>query len=45
MGNTIFIRDRRVCVKPLRSILEEIKKLKLPTTVTGCRSFAGIVNF
>ena len=45
MGNTIFIKDRRVCVKPLRSRLEAIPKLKLPTTVKGCRSFAGMVNF
>ena len=26
MGNTIFIKDRRVCVKPLRSRLEVIQK-------------------
>ena len=45
MGNTIFIKDRRVCVKPLRSRLEAIKKLKPPTTVKGCRSFTGMVNF
>ena len=45
MGNTIFIKDRRVCVKPLRSRLEAIEKLKPPTTVKGCRSFAGMVNF
>ena len=34
MGNTIFIKDRRVCVKP-----------KSSTTPKGCRSFAGMVNF
>ena len=45
MGNTIFIKDRRVCVKPLRSKLEAIQKLKPPSTVKDCRSFAGIVNF
>ena len=45
MGNTIFIKDRRVCVKPLRSRLEAIKKLKPPTTPKGCRSFARMVNF
>ena len=45
MGNTIFIKDRRVCVKLLRSRLEAIQKLKPPTTVKGCRSFAGMVNF
>ena len=30
MGNTIFIKDRRVCVKPLRSMLEAIQNLKPP---------------
>ena len=45
MSNTIFIRDRRVCVKPLRSSLEPIQKLQPLTTVKGCRSFAGMVNF
>ena len=45
MGNTIFIRDKRVCVKPLQSRLEAIQKLKPPTNQKGCRSFAGVVNF
>ena len=45
MGNTIFIQDRRVCVKPLRSRLEAIQNLPPPTTVKGCGSFAGMVNF
>ena len=45
MGNTIFVKDRRVCVKPFRSRLEVIQKLKPPTTVKGCRSFARMVNF
>ena len=45
MGNTIFIKERRVCVKPLRSRLEAIQNLKPPTTQKGCRSFAGVVNF
>ena len=27
MGNIIFIKDRKVCVKPLRSRLEAIQKL------------------
>ena len=38
MGNIIFIEERRICVKQLRSRLEAIKKLRLPTTVEGCRS-------
>ena len=45
MGNIIFIKDRKVCVKPLRSRLEAIQKLRPPTTPKGCRSFAGMVNF
>ena len=45
MGNTIFIKDRRVCVKLLRSRLEAVQKLKPPTTVKGSRSFAVMVNF
>ena len=28
MGNTIFIKDRQVCVKPLRTRLEAIQKLQ-----------------
>ena len=45
MGNTIFIKERRVCVKPLRSRLEAIQNLKPPTTQKSCRSFAGVMNF
>ena len=45
MENTIFIKERRVCVKPLRSRLEAIQKLKPLTTQRGCRSFASVVNF
>ena len=45
MGNTIFIKDKRVCIKPLRSRLEAIQKLQPPMTVKGCRSFAGMVHF
>ena len=28
MGNTIFIKERRVCIKPLHSRLEAIQKVK-----------------
>ena len=45
MGNTTFIKDRRVCIKPLRNRLKAIQKLQPPTTAKGCRSFAGMVNF
>ena len=45
MGNTIFIKDRKVCVKPLRSRIETILKLEPPKMPKGCRSFASMVNF
>ena len=45
MGNTIFIKEKRVYVKPLRSRLETIQKPKPPMNQKGCRSFAGVVNF
>ena len=45
MGNTIFIKERRVCVKPLCSRLEAIQKVKAPITAKQCKSFAGMVNF
>ena len=45
MGNTIFISNKRVCVRPLRSRIEAIQKLKPRTAIKGCRSFGGMVNF
>ena len=45
MGNTILIEDRHVSVKPLRSRLEAIQKLKPPITPKVFKSFAGMVNF
>ena len=45
MGNTIFIRNKRVCIKPLRSRIEAIQKLKPPMMIKECRSFVGMVNF
>ena len=45
MDNNIFIRNKRVCVRPLRSQIEAIQKLEPPTTIKGCRSFVGMVNF
>ena len=37
-GNTICIRNKRVCVRPLRNWIEAIQKLEPPTTIKGCRS-------
>ena len=45
MGNTIFIKEMRVCVKPLCSQLEAIQKIKHPTMAKQCKSFVGMVNF
>ena len=45
MSNTIFIQEKRVCIRPLHNTLEAIQRLKPPTTIKGCRSFAGMVNF
>ena len=45
MGNVKFIKDRKVCVRLLRSRLEAIQKLHPPTTPKGYRSFAGMVSF
>ena len=44
MGNVIFIKDRKVCIRPLRSRVDAILKLRPPTMPKG-RSFAGMVNF
>ena len=45
MGKTMLIKDRHVCVEPLRSKIEAIPQLKPLTNVKGCRSFVGMVNF
>ena len=45
MGNTIFTRNQRVCVRLLRSRIEAIQELKPPTMIKDCRSFVGMVNF
>ena len=44
-GNTIFVKERKACVKPLHSRIEVIQKVKAPTTAKQCKSFAGMVNF
>ena len=45
MGNTIIIRNKRVCVRPLRSRIKAIQKLKPPTTINRCQISVGMVNF
>ena len=36
MGNTIFIQNKRVHLRPLRSQIEAIQKVKPPTSIKGC---------
>ena len=43
--NVIFIKDKKVCVEPLRGRIEAVQKLNPPTTPKDCQSFAGMVNF
>ena len=45
MGNEIYIKDKGVCIKPFSNRLEAIQRLQPPTTLKGCRSFVGMVNF
>ena len=45
MGNMIFIKDKRVCIKLLRNRLEAIQNLHPATAVKECRCFAGMMNF
>ena len=45
MGNTIFIKDRKVCIKSLRNRIEAILKLEPPKMPKRCRNFVGMVNF
>ena len=45
MGNKIFIKERRICIEPLRIRLEAIQRLKPPTIAKGIRSFTGKVKF
>ena len=45
MGNTIIIQEKRVWITLLHNRLEAIQRLKSPTSVKGCRSFVGMVNF
>ena len=41
----IFIKDKKICVKLLRSKIEALQKLNPPTMSKGCQSLAGMVNF
>ena len=45
MGLTMMIEDGMAKMKPLKSRIEAILKVKPPTTVKECRSFCGMVNY
>ena len=45
MGNTIFIKGKKMCLKSLRTRVKAIYNVELPTTPKGCRSFVEVVNF
>ena len=45
ISNSIFIKDGRVCIKPLRNRLAAIQKLQPPITPKNYRSLVGMVNF
>ena len=39
------IEDGVITITPMKSRIEAIQKLPLPTTVKGCKSFCGVVNY
>ena len=41
LGNEIFIKDKRICIKPLRSRLEAIQKLQSPHYSKRMQKFHG----
>ena len=45
MGIAILVEDGMPKMKPLKSRIDAIQKVKLPKTVKECRSFCGIVNY
>ena len=45
MGNEIFIENKKVCVKPLRSSLKAIQKLQPPKTPKGCKKVCRSSKF
>ena len=44
MGNTIFIKGKKVCVKAVCTRIQALQKIEQHTTPKGYRSFAGLVN-
>ena len=45
LGNVFHIEDGVITITPMKSRIEAIQKLPPPTTVKGCKSFCGVVNY
>ena len=45
MGHQLSIEGETPCIAPLKSRIEAIQRVEPPTTIRGCRSFCGMVNF
>ena len=45
LGNVFHIEDGVITITPMKSRIEAIQKLVHPTTVKGCKSFCGVVNY
>ena len=45
LGNVFHIENGVITIPPMKSRIEAIQKLLPPTTVKGCKSFCGVVNY
>ena len=45
MGQIMRIEKKTPCIEPMKSRIEAIQKVEPPTTIKGCRSFCGMVNY
>ena len=45
LGNVFHIENGIITITPMKSRIEAIQKLEHPTTVKGCKSFCGVVNY
>ena len=39
------IKDRKITIRPIKTIIEAIKKLPPPKSTKECKSFCGVVNY
>ena len=45
LGNVFHIEDSVITIIPMKSRIEAIQNLSLPTTVKECKSFCGVINY